>query len=431
MPYQIFAVILFLFYDFAIVYNTKTILYIKKGDTMKLKWDDPNIIKALISLSVICISIIFFFLAKNIGDVFDKLAFVFVILRPFLWGFLLAYILVRPLNFFEKLLGNTIFKNNNNKTIKRAISIIIVLLVAFILLYLLSSFVLPQILDSIGTLSTNLQSYISKLQSMASHAAKEIGNSNIERIIQSLLDKASVISERLISTLLPSIFNLSISLTSKLMNMVLIFAVTIYVLFDKEKFCMQLKKLSYAFMPEKNIKKLQEIITLIDDTFGRYINGQLTDAVVVGTLCTLSMKALGLNYAVLIGVIVACTNVIPMVGPIIGAIPGIFIILMADGPSQALLFSALILVIQQIDGNILVPRIVGSSTGLSGFWVLFAVFVSGGLFGITGIIVCVPTLSVLFKLLTLFVENRLRQKHLPTETSAYSAASPFSDSEEE
>lgn len=387
---------------------------------MKLDFKNAQIQKSLHTLTIICCSILFFFFAKNFSFFLQKVNSFLNILGPFILGFLVAYVLIRPLNWIEQALETYLFHDKGKKAVKRSISILVVLFFAFLFLYLLSSFVLPQLLSSMNMLSKMLPDYINALEKLFNNTAASLGSENMSAITQSLLQRLSSISEQTLQAVIPFFINLSISLTSKVMNIILVFAVTIYVLFDKEKFSMQTKKILYALLPSSAVKQILSTTELIDDTFGRYINGQLTDAVVVGIMTSVLLTIFQLPYSLLIGVIVACTNVIPMVGPIIGAIPSIFIILMTGNLSQTLLFAVLILVIQQIDGNILVPRIVGNSTGLSGFWVLFAIFVSGGLFGITGIILCVPTLSVLFQLFKGFLEKRLSQKGLPIETTAYS-----------
>ena len=175
----------------------------------------------------------------------------------------------------------------------------------------------------------------------------------------------------------------------------------------------------HALLPQRLIGQITRIVTIFDDTFGRYFVGQLTDAVIVGSICFMMMLTFKFPFALLISVIVMCTNVLPYVGPFIGAVPGTFIILMTGGFGPACGFVLMIFVLQQIDGNILVPKIIGDSIGISGFWVLFAVMVGGGLFGFIGVLLGVPSLSVIFKLIKAYSEKKLRQKELPVDTKAY------------
>lgn len=387
---------------------------------MRIKYNKAYLSYSLYLLGVICGSILFFFFAQNFGYFSDKVGQFIGIISPFISGFVLAYLLMRPLSYVEELLNKHVYKNRSHTKLMRGTSIVIVYVIMFIFLFILSSIVLPQLLESMKTLSDSLPGYIIYLQNEVTRLLINTGTGDT---VNSLLDpvwkEISSSATQIFSKVVPFIVSFSMSIASKLLNLLVTFIVSIYILFQKEVFAMQIKKLVHAFIPKNIIKGLTFTINLIDDTFGRYINGQLTDALIVGTLCVVSMLILKLPYALLVGVIVACTNVIPMIGPFIGAIPSTFIILMAGNPMQAVQFMIFILVLQQIDGNILVPKIVGDSTGISGFWVLFAIIVGGGLFGILGIALCVPTLSVVFKLLKVYAEYRLRLKNLPINTSDY------------
>ena len=270
----------------------------------------------------------------------------------------------------------------------------------------------PQLMESLNTLNRNFPSYITGLQNLANSALASLGvKGDLYQMVSPYWNQIFEYLKNFFAQLVPWLLNFSANLVCQVMNLLVTFVTCIYFLFNKELFARQLKKLCYAIFPVRFNESLLETVQIVDETFGGYINGQLVDAVVIGTLTTVSM--------VLVGVIVACTNVIPMVGPFIGAIPSFFIILMAGKPMQALGFVVLILVIQQIDGNILAPKIVGGSTNLSGFWVLFSIIVAGGLFGIGGIVLCVPTLSVFFKLLRRWTDSSLRSRGLPEPSQAY------------
>lgn len=387
---------------------------------MKFQRNNQNQMNALYLFIVLVASIAFYFLLKNFSLITQNISNLISIISPFLMGFLFAYLLIRPLRFIEKNLERFVFRGKFKSGLKRSISIIILLLLIGAFISIVSAFVIPQLLQSLSTLTNALPGYVRSLERLLNSimASTNVGE-NLYQVIapywKHILDYLSTF----LSQLAPWLINLSMQLASRVLNMFVTLIVIIYFLFNKELFCMQLKKLLYSFLPIKFIKSGESIMKIVDETFGGYINGQLTDAVVVGAITVVLMTIFKLPYALLVGVIVACTNVIPMVGPFIGAVPSTFIILMAGKPIQALGFLVLILAIQQFDGNILVPKIVGDSTGLSGFWVLFAIMVSGGLFGIVGIIFCVPTLSVFFKLLKLWIEYRLEKRELPVNTRSY------------
>lgn len=391
---------------------------------MKFKPDPKAGQYALYTLGVLCLAITFYFVLKNIGWLLGALQNFVSLISPFLMGFLFAYLLIRPLRRIENALERHVLRGRMKPGARRNLSILLVLLLAGAFLGVISSFVVPQLVQSLTTLTNSLPGYAKSLEALVTSllSASGLGENLYEAALpywESILNYLT----NFLSQLAPWLINSSVALASKVMNLLVSFIVTIYLLSSKETFAMQLKKLCYALLPRRAVQALLEVTALVDRTFGGYINGQLLDALIVGTITTLSMLALRLPYALLIGVIVACTNVIPMIGPFIGAIPSTFIILMAGKPLQAVIFVVLILVIQQIDGNILVPKIIGDSTGLSGFWVLFAIMVAGGLFGIVGIAVCVPTLSVLFQLLKGWTVRRLTRKGLPTSTLAYGKGS--------
>lgn len=383
---------------------------------------DPRFSTSLYTAVALCIAIAFYFLLRNIGDIKAAASQLLALVSPFLTGFALAYLFIRPLRWVEKHLSRLLFKGSPSKPgLLRTLSILVVLTIAWVFLGLVGSFVTPQLMESLDTLNRNFPSYITGLQNLATSALTSLGiQGDLYQMISPYWNQIFEYLKDFFAQLVPWLLNFSATLVSQVMNLLVTLVTCIYFLFNKELFARQLKKLCYAIFPVRFNESLLETVQIIDETFGGYINGQLVDAVVVGTLTTVSMTLLRLPYAVLVGVIVACTNVIPMVGPFIGAIPSFFIILMAGKPMQALGFVVLILVIQQIDGNILAPKIVGGSTNLSGFWVLFSIIVAGGLFGIGGIVLCVPTLSVFFKLLRRWADSSLRRRGLPEPSLAYS-----------
>lgn len=382
---------------------------------MKFNFKNRRFINILSILAITCLSIGFFFFIKNISEVNKFISKILGIITPFIYGLVIAYLLNRPMQRIENLLEKYVYKGKLKFNIKRFISVIIIFLLAGLVIFLIGSFVLPQLTQSISMLATNIPSYISSLQSITIDLIQKFNLdketlSSISNVFSTWENISSQVAN-ILGQLVSNLLNLSVSLTSRILNVILSIVVSIYALSGKEKLMLQFKKLMFALFPNKFVDKLYSVFYIIDDTFGQYISGQMVDAVVVGTLCSVLMIIFKFPFALLVGVIVCLTNVIPMVGPFIGAVPSTFIILMVS-PTKAFWFIILIFIIQQIDGNILVPRIVGDSTGLSGLWVLFAIVVGGGLFGILGILLCVPTLSVIFKLLRMFVNKRMAEKSI-------------------
>lgn len=379
---------------------------------MKLNSESKQLFRLFIA---VCLAICFFFILKNIVIVKSWLYNLLTIINPFIYGFVIAYLLNRPMQYIENQLEKHLYKGKLKHSLKRALSIIIIFLISASVIFLVGSFVIPQVAQSISLLATNIPKYIFSLQGTVNNLIEKFDlSSYISSSLTTLFSSWQNISSYIVDwlgQLVPYMLNLSMSITSKIFNIILSIAVSVYLLSDKEKLFRQLRILMNALFSDKFVDKSYDTAHIINDTFGQYISGQMLDAIIVGTICSMSMFIFKMPFALLVGVIVCLTNVIPMLGPFIGAVPSTFIILMVD-PIKALWFILLIFVLQQVDGNILVPRIVGDSTGLSGLWVLFAIVVGGGLFGILGVVLSVPTLSVIFKLLRIFVNKRISEKQI-------------------
>jgi len=203
-----------------------------------------------------------------------------------------------------------------------------------------------------------------------------------------------------------------------MMNLFIGVIICVYFLNSKEQFKAQTKKLITATMSRKHVEELQDFANFCNKTFGGFINGKLIDSLIIGFLCFILMSIFNFPYAVLVSTIVGVTNIIPFFGPFIGAVPSAIIICFVS-PVKALYFLVLILVLQQFDGNILGPKILGGTTGLASFWVLFAILVGGGFFGFVGMVLGVPVFAVAFYYLNLYLRKRLMKKNLPLDTADY------------
>ena len=235
-------------------------------------------------------------------------------------------------------------------------------------------------------------------------------NENFNRFIDYVI--------RFVTDLLPILGTLLTSVASKIWNIVLGIIISIYLLSDKEKFCALSKKITYAVFPKSVAEKSIEITHRSNSTFGKFLVGKILDSVIIGILTFFILTVSKMPYAILISVIVGITNIIPFFGPFIGAIPS-FIIILFVSPVKALWFLVIILVIQQIDGNIIGPKILGDSIGVSAFWILFAILVAGKFLGLVGMIIGVPLFAVVYSLLKEIVEGQLKKKGLHIETKDY------------
>ena len=374
--------------------------------------------RALANSIALCAAVIVYFLVLDISHIFAGIGSFAQMMSPFIYGFVIAYLLKNPMRHIEKLLSRMI-KGKNSAALTRALSIVFTLLLALVLLTGFISIIIPQLSDSISIFVSNLPLYMENVDRFTKSLIDSVdfNPAIVEEVLSTGQTFIAKLSE-LISKLLPAAVNMLLSFSGKILDIIIGIVVSIYFLAGKERFTAQTKKLVTALMPEKAAAYLMEKAQLTNRIFSKYISGQLTDAAVLGIICFISMSILKMPYALLVSMIVTVTNIIPVIGPFIGAVPSIFIISMVSIP-KALGFGVLVLVLQQIDGNILVPKIVGDSTGLSGFWVFLAIFAGGGLFGITGVILGVPTMAVAYSIIKEIIEKRLRSRGKPADTSEY------------
>ena len=233
-----------------------------------------------------------------------------------------------------------------------------------------------------------------------------------------LLEKAN----ELMSSLTVGVFNI----VSELFNLLIGLIVSVYVLFSKEVFMRQTKKMVYALLTPHNANLVLHFTKKSNEIFGGFIIGKVIDSAIIGVLCFVGLSLLKMPYVLLVSVIVGVTNVIPFFGPYIGAIPSAILIFLTN-PLQGLYFLIFILVLQQVDGNLIGPKILGNSTGLSAFWVIFAILLGGGLFGFLGMLMGVPTFAVIYYIIQMIINHKLERKNLPQESDYYDEYSYVDD----
>ena len=322
------------------------------------------------------------------------------ILSPFVWGLVIAYLLDAPVRFFESKLGG-----------RRKLSILISYVLAFLVVGFLLRMVLPQIGDSLFLLAGRIPSYLDNLSVLMQNSRlDELGLDKVLGSYQELLEKAT----GMVSSFLPKIVGYGVAIGNGFISAVTALISSVYMLMGKDRLLRQLRKAVLALLPLPRARSVLEVCSHANRVFGGFIIGKIIDSSIIGVLCFVCMTLLRLPFAVLISVIVGVTNIIPFFGPFIGAVPSILILLIVD-PIAALKFAVFVLLLQQFDGNILGPKILGDSTGLSALWVLVAIIVSGGLFGFAGMVVGVPVFAVLYALASSFFARRLREKGIDEE----------------
>ena len=352
--------------------------------------------------------IAFYLLLNNLGYFLGRIGIFINILSPFAGGIVIAYILDPMVKFFYARL----FKEKKGT---RGFAILLAYAVAILLLVLLGWLVVPQIVNSIVMLVTNFPSYIQGVQDMLLYVQSEYGI-DLQQATKMLDDSEAMVKEiyAMATDAMPQIVA---SIGSVASNFVAIFtsiAASIYMLADKDHLLHQLRTLAHAFLPEKVASNTLRICHYANVNFTGFFVGKIIDSAIIGVITFAAMTILRLDFAVLISVFIGITNIIPVFGPFIGAIPSVFILLLID-PLQAVIFCVLILIIQQVDGNFIGPKILGSSIGISALWILFSIVVGGDLFGIVGMIVGVPVFATLYGLAQEFVHYALDKRGIDSE----------------
>lgn len=363
--------------------------------------------RAVSNLIVVLIGILFYVSLMHFGALRQRIGHFLNILAPFIAGFAIAYLLNTPMSFFER----NVFRKFKHS---RVFSILTVYLLCLILVIVLLNLILPQVVESITGLISNMSTYLNNLNNLVQGIIEQFdlegdGLNDLMVTYQDLIKKVTDAAAKSVPGLLDFGVTLGSNIVSVVVSGITALISSIYMLSGKGRLVPQIKKILYAFVPVKRADRFLEICREANGVFVGFINGKLLDSAIMGVLCFILSSLIGIPFAVLVSVVIGVTNIIPFFGPIIGAVPCLMILLIVD-PWSALKFLILIIALQQFDGNILGPKILGDSTGLSAIWVLVAIVVGGGLFGFPGMILGVPTFAVLYSLMRGWVKERLARK---------------------
>ena len=395
------------------------------------KWDRTYINWGMTAFCVIAAALLFYFAVRNISVFMEILGKLVTILAPFIWGLVICYLLSPLMRLLEKRvflpLGKRLYRKNKKggaAKFARVLSIVFSEIVLLLLLAALVYLIIPQILSSVqmliqnsGTYADNVSAWLDSLlkdyPELDSYVGEIFGNFNAN------------VGNWLETKLLPQLGNLITSVTSgvygfarSIYNLIIGIIVSVYMLADKEGFLASTKRLRYAIFSVETADRLRQGLNFVDKTFMGFLSGKILDSLIIGIICYIVCSILNMPYTLLVSVIIGVTNIIPFFGPLIGAIPSALIILMVS-PSKCLIFVIFIIILQQIDGNIIGPRILGSSTGITGFWVMFAIIVGSGLFGFWGMVLGVPVFVVIYTVIQNLVVKKLKKSDLPWEIADY------------
>lgn len=400
---------------------------------MKFKLEKKYILAGLTAFLVVAGGIFLCYMVFHGTTIRGSLQYFARVIRPILFGFIIAYILTPMMNYIEQQilvpLLNKIKKGaaERHKGRIRFLSMLLTSLIVVFVIYGLISMLISQIVPSIQNIISNFDTYVSNLTRWVNRLFED--NHEIASFVQDLIRTYSGEFENWLSNvLIPQtseiIKSLSLSvigILKVLWNFIIGFVISIYLMANKETLAGQAKKIIYALFKTPVANIVVREVRYVNQTFIGFIVGKTIDSVIIGLLCFIGTTIIGTPYAVLVSVIIGVTNVIPFFGPYLGAIPCAIFILIVDfsNPMNCVYFVIFILLLQQFDGNILGPKILGDSTGLSGFWVIFSITFFGGLFGVIGMIIGVPIFAVIFNLIKRLVNYKLKKRELPTETELY------------
>ena len=374
----------------------------------------PYLYGMLAGFGAISLSIIFFFLIYRFDGFGDAISTLTGILMPFIYGAVIAYLLKPVCNTIEAFLRR--FIPEKMKGLINALSVTFTILFGLLLIYALCMMIIPQLITSVTTLYYTAQANITKFMYWANHLEFIEKNEQIMELLNSAYAALNTNLDTWIkNTLLPSMQNILsgaalgvLNVVVVLKNLVIGIIVAVYMLASRKRFVQQGKMVLYSVVKPRWASLITEEVKYADRMFGGFINGKILDSAIIGLLCYIGCLIFKFPSALLVSVIIGVTNVIPFFGPFIGAVPATLLILIQN-PIKALWFVLFVLVLQQLDGNIIGPKILGNTTGLSSFWVLFAILLFGGLWGFAGMIVGVPLFAVIYDVIKKLVIHGLRR----------------------
>lgn len=384
-------------------------------------------------LLIVCGGIMFYYILFHSDKLSAIVTRLLSILTPFTAGLIIAYILNPVMRFLENKVGHPLWNRikkkkdheySKEKIVIRVISAFTTIIMFIAIIYLLIIALIPQLVVSIQSILGRIPVYLLNMNEYYSNALTKYPK--LESLLQQysvdmsqlFYNKVLPYFEDLLSRTSTSLLGSIISIFKSVFNFVIGIIIALHLLVDKEKYSAQAKKVIYAYLSRERANNFINNLRYSDKIFGGFISGKVIDSIIIGILCYIGMLVLKLPYSVLIAVVVGVTNVIPYFGPFIGAIPCAFFILMID-PKKCLIFIIFIFILQQFDGNILGPKILGDSTGLNSLWVIFSITVFSGLIGVVGMFIGVPLFAVIYAAFRTLINKRLEIKHMPVETDYY------------
>ena len=375
-------------------------------------------------LMVILISVLCYTIFNHLSDFLNGIKSILSVFSSMAFGLVFAYLMNPVMKLVERLvqhlLGQSNITERGLKKLSRSVGVVVALVVFVLIIYAIIAMVVPQLVTSLKELFSqrNLQKYYNTIMTWVDNFAK---GTALETWLQehNLLDYVQNLFSRInLAQTIGSAFNSVYSVAKILFDVIIGVVFAIYMLVSKDKFIAQTKKLTVAIFPRRAADRILEVARLTNQSLGGFIVGKLIDSLIVGVISYVGMRILGLPYALLGSVFVGVTNIVPFFGPLIGIVIGTILILL-QSPLQALYFLIFEFALQQVDGNIIGPKILGDRLGISDFWILVSITVFTGFFGFAGMILGVPVFTVLYTLISTAINKALDKKELPAQTDAY------------
>ncbi len=395
--------------------------------TQYFKW-------GLTAFLTVCAVLVFFDTFYQNGVLQRFLSKLASILAPVLYGAAIAYLLTPVMSWLEKTIQAGWKKLFPKRELKprsgglRLVSILLTEAVVIFLLYLLMSVLIPQLMDSVTTLINNAEAYYRKVYDWADgllDSENEIAVWLAGLITERYTDGMAFLTDKVLPWAQKAVVPLTNGIWSGIrgavgfaFDLIVGIIVSIYLMGMKEKSLARCCKAVYAVLPEQRADAVMRGTRTADHIFSGFVRGKLLDSLIIGIICFIGCSLMNMPYTPLVSVVVGVTNIIPFFGPFLGAVPSAFLILLVS-PKQCLIFVIFIVVLQQFDGNILGPKILGDATGISSFWVIVAILVGGGFGGVLGMFLGVPVFACVQELVKFLMDRRLRRRDMPTEAYAY------------
>ncbi|WP_051569188.1 AI-2E family transporter [Alkaliphilus transvaalensis] len=390
---------------------------------MKLNLDKHYFKYSLYAFIAVAMSIIFYQLLDNLGLYFTTFRSGFnvarKILSPFIIGASIAYLLSPGVRWFEKRLYARFRFIKERPKLHRLLSVVTMYFILISSITTLILYIAPQIGNNISNIIESIPDYIVSTNKLISNWVEElesISTFNVSQQINVTISRIFTTTQDMLEDILDNLVASLLSISSGLLNAAIGLIVSFYLLMDKESFKLGSQRMLRVVFKEETVERFKSFGREVDDLFAKFIVGKSIDSFIIGVLCFIGLRIMGIRYALLISVIITVTNMIPYFGPFIGAVPAT-IITFFDNPVKALWLVLFILALQQFDGLILGPKILGDSVGVSPFWIIFSIVVGGKLFGVIGMFLGVPVIGIIRLVVNRFIDQQLERKNIRLQKS--------------